>query len=291
MSFSSTAAIFSQTVKEQLQGLLPDYVVMTDAIGSTESGMNGIRIVQKGDAPKEGITIGAGVGRHASCSTTNFEPIEPGFGQGRARRARRQHPARLLQRSGEDRGGRSSPTPQGAVVDPRRLRDGRKLTDASRCSAAVRVSINSGGEKVYPEEVEGALKSHPDVFDVLVVGVPDERWGERVTALLQPRPGRTPTLETLQEHCRDHIAGYKVPRELLLVEEVPRLPNGKPDYRTAKLARANAPGRRRVGSHDDLPTRSLTLALARRASRAVVGAVRHGRRPRRRRPPSRRRRR
>jgi acyl-CoA synthetase (AMP-forming)/AMP-acid ligase II len=96
------------------------------------------------------------------------------------------------------------------------------------------VSINSGGEKVFPEEVEGALKSHPDVFDVLVVGLPDERWGQRVTALLQPRPGRTPTLDALREHCRGQIAGYKVPREMLLVDEVPRLPNGKPDYRSAQ---------------------------------------------------------
>jgi acyl-CoA synthetase (AMP-forming)/AMP-acid ligase II len=96
------------------------------------------------------------------------------------------------------------------------------------------VSINSGGEKIYPEEVEGVLKSHPDVFDVLVVGVPDERWGERVCALLQPRPGRKPALEALQAHCRDRLAGYKVPRALLLVDEVPRLPNGKPDYRSAK---------------------------------------------------------
>ena len=94
--------------------------------------------------------------------------------------------------------------------------------------------INSGGEKVYPEEVEGALKSHPDVFDVLVVGLPDDRWGEKVTALLQPRPGRTPSLDDLQSHCRSHIAGYKVPRALHLVTEVPRLPNGKPDYRTAQ---------------------------------------------------------
>jgi len=96
------------------------------------------------------------------------------------------------------------------------------------------VSINSGGEKIFPEEVEGALKSHPDVFDVLVVGVPDRRWGERVAALLQPRAGKTPALEDLQVHCRSYIAGYKVPRELLLVDEVPRLPNGKPDYRRAK---------------------------------------------------------
>jgi acyl-CoA synthetase (AMP-forming)/AMP-acid ligase II len=108
------------------------------------------------------------------------------------------------------------------------------------------VSINSGGEKIYPEEVEGALKSHPDVYDVLVVGVSDERWGERVCALLQPRTGRDPGLGELREHCRTRIAGYKIPRQLLLVEQVPRLPNGKPDYRSAReqaQARAGEPAR------------------------------------------------
>jgi len=89
------------------------------------------------------------------------------------------------------------------------------------------------------------LKSHPDVFDVLVVGLPDERWGECVTALLQPRPGREPTLETLQEHARAQIAGYKVPRRLLLIDEVPRLPNGKPDYRTAKTRAGELAGEAR----------------------------------------------
>ena len=96
------------------------------------------------------------------------------------------------------------------------------------------MSINSGGEKIYPEEVEGALKSHPDVYDVLVVGVPDERWGERVVRVAAAAPGRDPDLEELREHCRTRIAGYKIPRQLLLVDEVPRLPNGKPDYRSAK---------------------------------------------------------
>ena len=64
------------------------------------------------------------------------------------------------------------------------------------------VSINTGGEKVYPEEVEAALKAHPDVFDAVVVGVPDERWGERVVAVVQPRDGRTPTLDALQARPR-----------------------------------------------------------------------------------------
>ena len=64
------------------------------------------------------------------------------------------------------------------------------------------VSINSGGEKIFPEEVEAAVKSHPAVYDAVVVGVPDERWGQRVAAVVQPRDGTTPTLDDLQEHCR-----------------------------------------------------------------------------------------
>ena len=94
--------------------------------------------------------------------------------------------------------------------------------------------INSGGEKIFPEEVESALKSHPSVFDTIVVGVPDERWGARVAAVVQVRPGHTPSLEELSKHCRDHIAGYKVPRELHIVPSIERSPSGKPDYPWAK---------------------------------------------------------
>jgi acyl-CoA synthetase (AMP-forming)/AMP-acid ligase II len=96
------------------------------------------------------------------------------------------------------------------------------------------VCINSGGEKIYPEEVEAALKSHAEVFDAVVVGVPDERWGEKVAAVVQPRPGCAPDLEALSEHCRSHVAGYKVPRALHLVESIQRQPSGKPDYPWAK---------------------------------------------------------
>ena len=231
VSFSSTAAIFSQTVKEQIAEALPN-IVMTDAIGSTESGMNGIRLVQKGDAPKEGITTVL-----ASADTVvlddDLNPLEPGTGVvGRLARGGNiplgyyNDPEKTAATFVTDAQGRRWSIPGDyALLEP----DGR-ITLLGRGS----VSINSGGEKVFPEEVEGALKSHPDVFDVLVVGVPDRRWGERVTALLQPRPGKTPTLEDLRAHCRTYIAGYKVPRELLLVDEVPRLPNGKPDYRRAK---------------------------------------------------------
>ena len=95
------------------------------------------------------------------------------------------------------------------------------------------VSINSGGEKIYPEEVEGAVKAHPGVYDCTVVGLPDERFGQRVAAVVQPREGTSVTLESIQEHCRTLIAGYKVPRELHLVDTIQRSPSGKPDYRWA----------------------------------------------------------
>jgi len=97
--------------------------------------------------------------------------------------------------------------------------------------------INSGGEKIYPEEVEQALKTHPGVFDCLVVATPDERMGSKVTAVVKAKPGVDLTLSGLQETAREHIAGYKVPRELHLVDEIPRAPSGKPAYpRALELA-------------------------------------------------------
>ena len=96
------------------------------------------------------------------------------------------------------------------------------------------VSINTGGEKVYPEEVEAVLKANAGVFDAVVVGIPDDRWGERVVAVVQPRVGEIPTLEDLQEHARTQLAGYKVPRALVTVDVIVRSPSGKPDYRWAR---------------------------------------------------------
>lgn len=90
--------------------------------------------------------------------------------------------------------------------------------------------INTGGEKVFPEEVEQAIKSHAAVFDTLVVATPDERFSNKVTALVQLRAGHTLDLDALQVHCRAHIAGYKVPRELHVVPEIARAPSGKPNY-------------------------------------------------------------
>ncbi len=103
--------------------------------------------------------------------------------------------------------------------------------------------INTGGEKVYPEEVEAVVKAHPLVADAVVVGVPDPRWGERVAVVVQPvEGGDGPTLDALQSHCRGRLAGYKTPRVLHLVDEIVRLPTGKADYRWARdVARTPPP--------------------------------------------------
>jgi acyl-CoA synthetase (AMP-forming)/AMP-acid ligase II len=102
------------------------------------------------------------------------------------------------------------------------------------------VCINTGGEKVFPEEVEEALKSHTEVLDVLVVGVPDRQWGERVVAVVAPRPGCQPSLEELAERARQHVAGYKIPKNLVLVDTVVRTPSGKPDYAWAQRIASEA---------------------------------------------------
>jgi acyl-CoA synthetase (AMP-forming)/AMP-acid ligase II len=103
------------------------------------------------------------------------------------------------------------------------------------------VCINSGGEKIFPEEVEHVLKAHPAVYDTLVVGVPDDRWGQAVCAVVQARTdGDVPSLESIQEHARNHLARYKVPKHLVLVDDIVRSPSGKPDYPWATNLAAEA---------------------------------------------------
>jgi fatty-acyl-CoA synthase len=97
------------------------------------------------------------------------------------------------------------------------------------------VTINTGGEKVFAEEVEQALIAHPAVADAVVVGRPSERWGEEVVAVLCARPGATPPGDgTLRDHCHATLAGYKVPKAFRWVDEVVRSPAGKPDYAWAR---------------------------------------------------------
>ena len=229
-AISSTAALFSQSLKDAFLDHFPN-IVVTDSIGSSESGANGISIVSKGAPVQGGPTVSAI--KDAVVLDDDLRPMVPGTGQiGR------------LARSGN--------LPSGYYKDPDKTAatfviaaDGRRHVitgDFARLEANGSITmlgrgsvcINSGGEKVFPEEVENALKSHPDVFDAVVVGVPDDRFGEIVAAVVQFRAGTAATLVALQEHCRRHIAGYKVPRRLTTVDAIVRSPAGKPDYRWAK---------------------------------------------------------
>ncbi|MCP4300823.1 MAG: acyl-CoA synthetase [Gammaproteobacteria bacterium] len=114
--------------------------------------------------------------------------------------------------------------------DAARLEEDGSITVLGRGSTC----INTGGEKVYPEEVEQVLKSHPAVVDAMVVGVPHPRWTQMVAAVVALRDGSETDIEALQEHCRSELAGYKVPREIRFEPELQRSAVGKPDYAWAK---------------------------------------------------------
>ena len=96
------------------------------------------------------------------------------------------------------------------------------------------VSINSGGEKIFPEEVEMALKAHPNVFDCLVVGVKDEKWGQKVVAVIQRRDENDLFLDDLKQSASKYIASYKMPKEIVFSEIIERAPSGKPNYQWAQ---------------------------------------------------------
>jgi acyl-CoA synthetase (AMP-forming)/AMP-acid ligase II len=228
VAIASTAAVFSPVVKDQLFELLPDLFI-SEAVGSSEGGFNGMRLVEKGKTATDGL-INVTPGPDTIVIDEDRRPVQLGE-------------TGLLARGGN--------VPLAYYKDPEKSAatflevDGRRFSvpgDSARLELDGTItllgrgsqSINSGGEKIFPEEVESALKGHPKVFDALVVGVADERWGQRVACLVQPREGDPPTLDELVEHCRTKIAGYKVPRELHLVAEMPRHPSGKPDYRRAK---------------------------------------------------------
>jgi acyl-CoA synthetase (AMP-forming)/AMP-acid ligase II len=230
VTVASTAAVFSATVKERFLEQFPNLII-ADAVGSTETGYNGVRVIVKGGEEKPGLPT-VRMGPDTVVLDDQMNIVEPGSGViGRMARGGnvplRYHkdPEKSAATFVTVNGKRYSVSGDAAVVEA----DGT-MTLLGRGS----VCINSGGEKIYPEEVEAALKAHPAVFDAVVVGVPDDRWGERVSAIIEVRPGETVTLEMLDAHARAHVAGYKVPREMHVVAKIERSPSGKPDYPWAK---------------------------------------------------------
>jgi len=238
LMLGSGGSIMSADVKDRLFVAFPSAMVLTEAIGSTESPAQAVSVTVRGQGAAEALRF------NADERTTVFDddllPVPAGSGavgrlatKGRVPVGYFHDPEKSASTFVTVGGVRWALPGDMATIES----DGsiRLLGRGTLC-------INSGGEKVYPEEVEAVLKMHPAVVDAVVVGVPDPRFGERVAAVVQPVSGSpAPTLEALQIHCRVHLAGHKVPRQLSVVDQVPRSPSGKADYSWAKQVTETAP--------------------------------------------------
>ncbi len=223
VAVSNGAAPLSDGVREEIRRALPGRFIL-DSYGSSESGATGSRIDDGSSGPAGAPRFD--VNDQVEVFDADMKPCPPGV-----------------------RGmlGRSGPVPLGYYNDPVKTAATFKVVDGVRWvipgdfarreedgSVTVlgrgSVCINTGGEKVHPEEIEAVLLRHDEVFDAVVVGTPHERWGQQVTALVQRRDDSTVTEDALRDHCRALVANYKVPKTVLFVDRVPRTPVSKVDY-------------------------------------------------------------
>ncbi len=228
---SSSAAVFSASVKERWMAAFPN-TVFTDSVGASETGFQGMGMQDKDHISTDGPVIG--LGPDSVVIDDDNHVLDPATNIGAIGRL-----------------GRGGSVPLGYFKDPEKSAktfleiDGERYSvpgDFARIEPENRVTllgrgsncINTGGEKVYPEEVEMALKAHPDVYDVLVVGVPDDKFGQSVTAVIQPRQDASLELADLRNFLRSSLSGYKLPRAMTLVDEIPRNATGKAQYPKAK---------------------------------------------------------
>jgi len=229
----SGGAILSPTVKAQWVQRLPA-TILIDGFGSSESGGQGSSITAAGGPIETAPRF-----RVDDATTVLDDDFRPAPVGAVGKLARRGH-VPLGYYKDADKTAATFPVIEGVrwsvPGDHARIEADGTITVLGRGS----VSINTGGEKVYPEEVEAAVKSHPAVFDAVVVGVPDERWGQRIAALVQLRPGASLGPDELADHVRAQLASYKAPRELVLVDSVVRSPSVKPDYRWARATAEHA---------------------------------------------------
>jgi len=227
----STAAVLSKAVREELLSVLPEGVMILESIGGSELGLQAMGYdTESGQAGIPAYQLREGT---VLLNAERTAPLVPGseetgwlastghlplgyFGDAEKTRATFPTIGGVRHVVGGDRG--------------RFLPDGRVLFLGREA-----VCINTGGEKVYVEEVERIVKSHASVYDALVVGLPSPRWGQQVTAVVSLRPGRdAPPLEELRAHCAAHLADYKIPKAVVVAPEIVRSPSGKPDYEWAK---------------------------------------------------------
>lgn len=233
ITIASGAALLSQSVKNELLELFPNALI-SDSIGSSETGFGGIGFAQKDDDPSRGPRVQTG--RGALVVDENGAPVGPG---------------------GEGWVAKTGSVPIGYYKDPVKSAklfqtvDGARMVvtdDRARVEQDGSITllgrgnmvINTGGEKVFTEEVEAVVKAHQSVTDAVVIGVPHERWGQQVAAVISADDSLD--FEALHKHVRAHLAGYKLPRRIWVVDVVGRTPSGKPDYRWAKeYAAGNTP--------------------------------------------------
>ena len=240
MAVGSGGAVLSPSTKAQLADLLPGRMV-ADRFGSSETGQVG------GEQPP-GDPYGPPhlqVDHETDVFDDDLVPVVPGSGV-------------------VGHLGRSGHVPLGYLGDP--IGTSRAFVECNgrrwalpgdlatvEADGAINVlgrgslCINTGGEKVFPDEVEAVLKDHPDVIDAIVVGLPDPDFGERVAALVQPRPGHQVESGELDRHARRSLSPYKVPRTVIVVDAIRRSPSGKPDYPWAKEFAEDRLGRQKGG--------------------------------------------
>jgi fatty-acyl-CoA synthase len=218
-NFGSGGALFSQHVQDDLAALLPNASI-TNGMGASETGaslsaraeIEGVLRLRSDDTQK--VFVGQ---RFALPGETGFIARSGHLPLGYYN-----DPVKSAETFRQIEG-------RGWVItgDSGRLDEDGMITFFGRDSNC----ISSGGEKVFPEEVEKELRAHPAVFDALVVGMKDERWGEKVAAVvaLRDASGR-PCTADIAAFLKDRMAGYKVPRQFVFADEIQRSAAGKPDY-------------------------------------------------------------
>jgi len=229
---SSSAAIFSPDVKKRWMAAFPD-AIFTDSVGATETGFQGMGMQDKEQKiSTDGPVVG--LGPNSIVLGDDNQLLDPSTDIGKIGRLGRggnvpvgyyKDPEKSAATFFEINGTRYS-----VPGDFARIEEGNRVTLLGRGSNCV----NTGGEKVYPEEVEMAVKAHPAVYDCLVVGIPDEKYGQSVAAVVELRDGAALDLEELREFLRAHLSGYKLPRSLTVVPQIPRNATGKAQYPAAK---------------------------------------------------------
>ena len=231
VAVASSAAIFSKPVKERWMKAFPN-TFFTDSIGASETGFQGTALQDASTLGSDGPVVAMGPGTVVLDEFNQL--LDPVKDVGKVGKTARGGNVPLGYYKDEAKSAATFYEIDGVRYsvpgDFARIEEGNRITLLGRGSNC----INTGGEKVFSEEVEMAIKGHPDVYDVLVVGVPDERFGSAVAAVVQPREGAEPTLDELQTYLRAHLSGYKLPRSIVLVDEIPRHVTGKADYPAAK---------------------------------------------------------